>query len=48
MDSTITEICMFMNNIQVFAIYGKDLSYLRADTQESFLNFPKGAFHPES
>ncbi|WP_416861373.1 hypothetical protein [Helicobacter ganmani] len=47
MDSTITEICVFMNNIQVFTIYGKDLSYLRADTQEAFLNFPKGAFHPE-
>ncbi|WP_334087551.1 hypothetical protein [Helicobacter typhlonius] len=46
MDSTITGICMFMDNIQVFAIYGKDLSYLRADTQESFLNFPKGIFHP--
>ncbi|WP_334085873.1 hypothetical protein [Helicobacter typhlonius] len=46
-DSTITEICIFMNNIQVFAIYGKDLSYLRGDTQEAFLNFPKGIFHPE-
>lgn len=48
MDSTIAEICVFMNNIQVFTIYGKDLSYLRADTQEAFLNFPKGVFHPES
>lgn len=47
MDSTIFGICLFMNNIQVFEIYNRDLSYLRSDTQESFLNFPKGIFHPD-
>lgn len=36
-----------MNNIGVFNVYNKNLSYLNSDNPKSYLAFPKGEFHPE-
>ncbi len=47
-DSILFNICIFMNNIKVLSIYGRNLSYLRPDTQEAFLNLPKGELHPNN
>lgn len=38
----------FLNNIGVFDIYNKDLNHLNPENPKSYLEFPKGIFHPES
>lgn len=38
----------FMHHIGVFDIYNKDLSHLNPKNPKSYLELPKGAFHPES
>lgn len=41
------DISLFMHNIGVFSIFMKDLSYLNPTSPKTYLNFPKGEFHPE-
>lgn len=38
----------FMHHIGVFDIYNKDLSHLNLKNPKSYLELPKGIFHPES
>ena len=45
---TIRRYALFMHHIGVFDIYNKDLSYLNLNISKSYLEFPKGVFHPES
>lgn len=42
-----TKFVFFMNDIEVFECYKKDLSYLNFNNSQSYLQFPKGKFHPE-
>ena len=39
---------LFMHHIGVFNIYNKDLSHLNPNNPKSYLELPKGIFHPES
>ena len=45
---TIRRYMLFMHHIGVFNIYNKDLSHLNPNNPKSYLEFPKGIFHPES
>lgn len=43
----ITKYVVFLNSIGVIDIYNRDLSHLNFDNPKSYLELPKGIFHPE-